>query len=152
MVHQKSEAEPLTIDEPCPSLGGIAVGACASSGGIVGRVIEHLAQVGQEGRVLAERFARGIGKLGHRLSVAGNELHDDVQGLARCVVCQVRANAETRGNPIREVFIDFKRPRKGEAVRTALKCSVQGFIPFMTQTIGLSANSSQRLHAARSSG
>ena len=103
----------------------------------LGRVIEYLAQVGQEGRVLAKRLARGIGKLGHRLSVTGNELHDDVQGLVRCVVCQICSNAETRRNSIREVFLDFKRPRNGEPVRKDQPLALGGDAHFLVMSDGL---------------
>src|SRR6185503_18621462 len=81
-----------------------------------GRVPEHLAQVGQEGFVLAQGLARRVGWFGHRLSVAFHEFHDDVERLRPQVVAEVRADAEATGHAVREPVVDLERARQVEAV------------------------------------
>src|SRR3954469_19165402 len=57
--------------------------------------LEHLAQVGEESLVLAQGLAGRIGQLGHRLAIAGHQLHDDVERGDADIVRQVGADAET---------------------------------------------------------
>lgn len=82
-----------------------------------GRVVEHLAQVGQEGLVLAQRFAGRVRQLGHRLAVAVDQLHDDVERLEADVVGQVRADAETGHDAVGEVAVQLERLFQIQSVR-----------------------------------
>ena len=80
-------------------------------------MVEHLAQIGQEGLVLAHRFAGRVRQLGHRLAVAVDQLHDDVEWLEADVVGQVRADAEARHDAVGEVAVQLKRLLQIQSVR-----------------------------------
>lgn len=81
-------------------------------------MIEHLAQIGQEGLVGTHRFAGRIRQLRHRLAIAAHQLHDDVQRFEGRVVGELGADAEARHGAVGEVAVQDQglgyRQRIGE--------------------------------------
>src|SRR5207245_6797076 len=74
---------------------------------------EHLAEVAQVARVLADGLARRVGNFRHRLAVALSHLDDDVDRLVAQIVGQVGADAE-RGV---RAAVEAPRDRDGEGER-----------------------------------
>jgi len=55
---------------------------------------EHLAQIGEEGIVIAHGFAWTVGEFGYGLTVAFHQFEHDVQGFVPHVVSEIGADAE----------------------------------------------------------
>src|SRR5262245_5491445 len=77
---------------------------------------EHLPQVGEVARVLADRLAWSVGDLGDGLAVALGHLEDDVDRLVAEVVGEVGADAERDARTALEAARDLDRERERELV------------------------------------
>jgi hypothetical protein len=80
-------------------------------------LVEHLAQVGDEGLVGAQTLARAVRQLGHRLAVAARQLHDDVQRRELGVVGELGADAEAGLHAVGEMAVQVQRLGHRQRVR-----------------------------------